>query len=220
MKRWIRVVAVLFLFALPLAAALAAGPIVLDGLFGDWSGQACIADPTGDQTYGADSDLTNFCFATNPNDNTAYFMAERSDGSLPISYLLVLDTNQDGVLTDVDRIVWIDYYPLPGSSDVSAVVYDGFGNPLWLVLYGDTGASAQEGGLQVEWGLPFYTLGIQAGQTVDMFLATVPWYQNNISDVSALVTWSPADALGLGLLAVLVLGGVLWFAWLRRRVTA
>ncbi len=199
--------------------AQTSGIIVLDSLFDDWIGQPCISDPVGDQTYGANTDLTNFCFATNPNEDVAYFMAERRSGTNRLRLLLVMDTNRDGYLTDVDRIVRIDYLPQSNGSDVSAIVYDGDGNGLWLVTYGDTGESIQEGGRKVEWGLPFYTLGIQAGQTVDMYLSSVQTFVffDAISDSTDIVTWTPADALGPVLLGVLVLAGVLWFTYIRKR---
>ncbi|MDQ7029747.1 MAG: hypothetical protein Q9O62_08215, partial [Ardenticatenia bacterium] len=54
---------------------VAASPIVLDGLFGDWAGHPNVPDPQGDAVTAAD--LVAFFFDTNPNEETAYFMAER-----------------------------------------------------------------------------------------------------------------------------------------------
>ena len=76
--------------------AQAAGPIVLDGQFSDWTGQAHINDPTGD-AQNDKTDIVDFYFATNPNDETAYFMAERLlGGPSEITYNLLIDANDDG----------------------------------------------------------------------------------------------------------------------------
>ncbi len=196
--------------------AQAAGPIVLDGQFNDWVGQSCITDPQGDQTAGASTDIKTFCFATNPNDSTLYFMAERwVGGNKKITYRLNLDTNQDGI---VDRVVEVEYKPKKTSSEVEVTVFDGNGNKIQKTADDmDWGQSRNEGAYKVEWGVPMDILGITAGQAVDMWLDSSSGEGKKVSDTTQPVTWSPADALGYGLLLLIALGGAGWFTYLRRR---
>ena len=77
---------------------LGAGTISLDGNFDDWSGQSCIGDPTGD-AVGPETDITQFCFATNAGQSNAYFMLERLDagsGGKPLNMTLYIDSNNNG----------------------------------------------------------------------------------------------------------------------------
>ena len=54
------------------APALAAGPIAVDGQFGDWAGQACLADSATDDSSPA-TNIVQFCWGTNAGDPTLYF---------------------------------------------------------------------------------------------------------------------------------------------------
>ncbi|GAB4531558.1 MAG: hypothetical protein Fur0018_19610 [Anaerolineales bacterium] len=198
------------------AYAQTPGPIVLDSLFDDWIGQSCISDPQNDQTGPATTDIKSLCFATNPNDPTLYFMAERwTGGNQKVTYNLNLDTNQDGI---VDRVVEVKYDPKNTTSEVEVTVFDGNGNKIQKTADDmDWGESRTEGGFKVEWGVPMDILGITTGQTIDMWLDSRAGEGNTISDTTQLITWSPANALGIALLAVILLGGALWFTRLRRR---
>lgn len=217
MKFWMGMIIGTLVLIWPWGAALAAGPIVLDGQFADWTGQPCVSDPQDGGTIGAFGDLKTFCFATNPGENTAYFMAERWPGAVwEIEYLLYVDIDGDGY---VDRIVDVQYTPRRNNSRVRVDVYDGFGNFMQTIARNaDWGESRTEGADLVEWGVPLSTLGISPGQTVDMVLATSQTYLPILLDTSSIVTWSPADALGVGILAAIVLSGVAWFTRLRRNM--
>lgn len=223
---WNRIVYVL---ALVLGAALlialpvfAAGPISLDGQFADWSGQATIGDPEGDAS-GAGTDIKAFYFATNPDDETAYFMAERyGGGGPPVTYKLFIDTNDDGNYADAgDRMGEIIYKPEGNGSDVTLTLYDGAGNLIETLADNvDWGEAKSEGGTRVEWGIAFDELGVAPFQTISMRLESSPGHSGGpTADASAAVQWSPADILGAPLLLVLLIGGGVWFS-IRRRTTA
>ncbi|GAB4531554.1 MAG: hypothetical protein Fur0018_19600 [Anaerolineales bacterium] len=145
-------------------------------------------------------------------------MAERWSGSAvwDVIYELHLDIDQDGF---VDRIVDVQYHPRRDDSRVNVNVYDGAGNYLQTIAANaDWGKSRTEGADLVEWGVPFSALGITPGQPVDMVSGGSQTFLPYLLDTSSIVTWSPADALGVGLLLVITLGSVFWFAHLRRRM--
>ena len=195
----------------------AADDIVLDGEFDDWDGQPFISDPEGDATRPFD-DLLRFYFTTNPDDPTAYFMAERVSSNSPLNLVLRIDTNDDGVYDDPgDRYVTVSYNPQGNRSTVEVMVYDGIGGFISLVTGGsDWGESGREGGSRVEWGVPFTDLGISAGQAVRMILES---HQGSaMADTTAEVQWSPANALGWALIALLVVGSAVWMARQRKQV--
>jgi hypothetical protein len=193
-----------------------ATPIILDSLFLDWVGEPCIADPAGD-AYNSTSDLINFCFTTNPNDPTAYFMAERPGGSQYFRFRLLIDTDNDGVYNESsDRYLSVDYDPHGNRSDVWVNLYSGSGQFLMNVADNvDWGESNPEGGGRVEWGVGFSALGIVPGQPIRIVLET--YHGQTLSDSSVEVQWSPADALGWLLLGVLIAGGAAWFSLLQKR---
>ncbi len=91
----------------------AADDIILDGAFADWVGQSGITDPVGDASRPFD-DLTGFYFATNPDDSTAYFMAERVSSNSPLNLVLLIDTNDDGVLRRSRRSLYHSQLQPPG----------------------------------------------------------------------------------------------------------
>lgn len=80
-------------------AVLGAGNIVLDGQFNDWAGQSCIPDPVGD-VADPGTDITLFCFATNPGVSNAYFRAQRAGSSNAVTYFLYIDANNNGSFHD------------------------------------------------------------------------------------------------------------------------
>ncbi len=197
--------------------ARAADDIVLDGEFEDWDGQPGISDPQGDATRPFD-DLLGFYFTTNPDDPTAYFMAERISSNSPLNLVLRIDTNDDGAYSDPgDRYVTVSYNPEGNRSTVEVMVYDGTGGFISLVTgESDWGESGREGGSKVEWGVPLADLGLSAGQAIRMILES---HQGSaIADSTAEVQWSPANALGWAVIAVLVIGSAVWMARQRKQV--
>jgi hypothetical protein len=194
----------------------AADDIILDGAFADWVGQSGITDPVGDASRPFD-DLTGFYFATNPDDSTAYFMAERVSSNSPLNLVLLIDTNDDGVYDDPgDRYITVSYNPQGNSSSVEVMVYNGTGGFVSLVTGGsDWGESGREGGSRVEWGVSFADLGLSAGQAIRMVLES---HQGSATaDTTEEVQWSPANALGWALIAILVAGGATWLTRQRRQ---
>ncbi len=181
------------------------GQITLDGSFDDWTGQASIDDPRGDAKTDH-TDLSAFYFATNPDQEVAYFMAERyQSGSQKIVLRLSIDTNNNGIYDEPDdRIAEVEYSPNPGGS-TSVDLYDGGGNFLSRIAndssWGDAGT-----GRRVEWGISFEALGIVPYQPVRIVLVSMQGGQ--ISDGVIEVQWSPANALGWFLLIPLGLAGV------------
>jgi hypothetical protein len=183
-------------------AVLGAETIVLDGLFTDWNGQSCISDPTGD-VADPKKDITLFCFATNPGVENTYFMAERASGNTEITYTLFIDTNNNGIFNDsTDKIVTIQFKP---TGQKSRVIVEWPGGQ----ASGDWGESKSQGAERAEWYVPFAALGISPGQPIQMYLAS-----SQDIDTTAIVQWSPANALGWILLGVILVGASVWMTFL------
>ena len=189
---------------------LGAGNIVLDGQFNDWSGQSCITDPTGDVAEPG-TDITLFCFATNPGVSNAYFRAQRAGNSNAVTYYLYIDANNNGSFTDrSDKVVTIVYMPTRSGSQVTVSWPGGRHGGNW-------GDSKQAGGKNVEWYVPFSALGISAGQPIRMYLASS--YNAHILDKTAIVQWSPANALGWIILGGILAGASVWMTYQSRKAT-
>ena len=206
------------LSAIPIVTAQAAGPIVLDGNFSDWDGQAHVSDPPGD-AQNDKTDIIDFYFATNPDDETAYFMAERLDGGpTAVTYFLLIDADDDGNFTEAaDRRIVIDYDPQNNRSSVRIQVYAGDGTFLQTIVNNaDWGESQQEGGYRVEWGVSFADLGIVPYQTISIQLESRQ--SNHASDATAVAQWSPANLLGPGLLLVILVAAAGWMAYRRKKL--
>jgi hypothetical protein len=203
-------------------SALATGPIALDGSFGDWGGQANVDDPQGD-AKNEPTDLQKFYFATNPDDETAYFMAERwVGGAQPIGLRLYMDTNNNGTFNETsDRMVDVRYKPNKNGSDVDVELFDGSETLLSSIARDiDWGESEGEGGIRVEWGVSFAQLGILPNQTIRIYLQTMGG--NSPSDRgpdNGDIQWSPATALGTPLLILLILAGAGLLFYQRKKVT-
>lgn len=208
----------LFLLIFSFQPVSAAGPITLDGNFLDWEGQPHITDPVGDANNDK-TDIVTFAFATNPDDETAYFMAERLGRSTTeVTYYLYLDTDNDGDFSEAnDRYLEINYHPEDGNSDVTVMLYSGTGAELGVIASGvDWGESRQEGGEQVEWGVSFAVLGIEPFQAIQMRLET--HLGNRVSDTTDVVQWTPANLLGVGLLGVILAVASVWMAARREKM--
>jgi hypothetical protein len=212
------IVVSVFMQTSPIEVARADGPIVLDGNFSDWDGQTHITDPSGD-AQNSKTDIVGFYWANNADDETAYFMTERLDGgSTAVTYYLYIDTDDDGNFSeDADRLVIIDYDPSNNASNVRVQVYSGTGSFIRTVANNaDYGESKNEGGSQVEWGVPFTDLGIEPYQTISMQLESRQG--NHASDSTATVQWSPADILGVGLLLLILVVASGWMAYRRKKL--
>lgn len=213
------------------AVAYAAGPIVLDGQFGDWAGQPNVPDPQGDAI--TDADVLAFYFGNNPDDETAYFMVQRMSSNKWLFLKLYIDTNNNEVYAEPqDRIVLVQYKPTGNGSQVDVSLLTGTYQFIKTIAGGaDWGESIHEGGQRVEWGVSFADLGILPGQTIRMtLLATTniqgcgfdgtdfPISDNYCVDTVNEVQWSPANALGRPLAFLLALAGGVFLAWQRRRM--
>ncbi len=188
--------------------ALGAGYVSMDGAFDDWSGQSCIGDGTGDAA-GPETDITQFCFATNAGESNAYFMIERLDagsGGKALDLTIYFDTNNDGSYeTSAD----VSYKAFNNNSNVT-VNWSGGADG------GDWGLDRSEGANRVEWYVPFSAMGIAPGQAIQMYV--VSWQGGSVSDDTAGVQWSPANALGWILIAILLVGGSIGLTFLRRKM--
>lgn len=201
--------------ALIVSPVLAAGPIVLDGQFGDWTGMPNITDPNGD-AGAPQNDLTAFYFATNPNEEKAYFMAERALASNnDLTLRLAIDTDNDGNYNEAnDRVIIIDYRMVPPKSKVEVTLYDGTGRRIKSIANNQDWGENRPG-RRVEWGVSFVDLGIVPNQTLRMILTSLNG--SNPDDSTSETQWSPAEALGWPLIILLILAGSGWLAWQRRK---
>ncbi len=214
-----RAAAILFVLLFLASPAQAASSIVLDGEFADWRGQAHLDDPAGD-AKDVTSDLLMFYFGSNPGEDTAYFMAERQEGGKSkLDLHLYVDANNNGDFGEAaDRMISVTYHPKNKSSDVTVTVYTGEGSYLTTVAKNaDWGEDRKEGGLRVEWGVPFADLGIVEHQALRMYLESgdVKKPSDRVPD-SGDIQWSPANALSYPLLALLALCGVAWLSKARK----
>ena len=217
--RWSLALA-LALSTLTILPVRAAGLIVLDSLFNDWAGQAYVTDPTGDGSQG--TDFTKFYFATNPGVSTLFFMLERLPSDQQIIIWQSFDMNNNGIFNEpTDRLVKVTYDPKNNNSKVDVTVYTGTNQFIAQIANNvDYGESEREGGEKVEWVVPMGLLGMTPGQTINIGLTVDPEENENgaISDVlDTPVQWSPASALGWGLLGAILLAAVIWMARLRQR---
>ena len=110
--------------------AFASGPIVLDGVFTDWAGQVNIADDSGDADHDK-WDITKFWWADSVDGSKFYWRVDRVSSSKNVTYVLHIDTNNNGDFNDnVDREVVVTYKPRDVDSQVDV-----------KVRYGDTQAT-------------------------------------------------------------------------------
>ena len=162
------------------------------------------------------NDLQAFYFAANPGDSTAYFMAQRWEpGQKALTLHLLIDTNNNGLYTDPgDRMLVVDYQ-VKGAGLVDEYLYTGTGAYLKAVAVNMPWREVYPG-RQVEWGVSFADLGIAPYQTIRMQLQAIQG--NSADDALAEVQWSPANALGYPLLAVLLALGAVWLFCKRKQL--
>ena len=169
----------------------------LDGQFADWQGRPSHADPFGD-SLSRKGDIRQLNWGVNPDQQYLYFFVERYtedglsfDGSNghpgAVRYcirFLSLDGEVDddghgfcdatgggsrsGGGLDTGNVVTALYVPQKGRSLVSVKVHRPK-QPNRGLANGDWGQSIEEGGLNVEFRVPFEALGIDAGQTIRFF---------------------------------------------------
>ncbi len=178
-------------------AAQAAGPIVIDGSFGDWSGQPNIGDPQGDSSD-KDQDLQVLYWANNPDDATMYWMIQRypPQSNKAVTYYIRVDNNNDGVY---DQTVTVTYKAQPNGADVTVSSGGrGAGEP-----WDDTG---KQGAQRVEIAVPFSSLGITIHSTIRFKVESQ-------TDSSADVQYSPVPTLGIPVLVGLAAIAILAVWW-------
>jgi len=202
------------------APALAAGPIAVDGQFGDWEGQACLGDSATDDSSPA-TNIVRFCWGTNAGDPTLYFELVRVTPQInanPVVYRIYVDTNNNGRYTDAtDRQVMVEYQPKNnGTSTVQVTVLDAGGSALGSAS-GDWGDSFEEGATRCEAGAGFAALGITAGTPIRFYVTASSTkgaaVEDRVPDNGDVQT-APVPILGLGWLlpplAALAAGAALW----------
>jgi hypothetical protein len=185
--------------------------IVLDGQFSDWAGKPCVSDPVGDAQ--SNLDLSRFCFVSDMNAEDIYFMFERDGGSnSPTNWVIRMDINDDGDYNDPeDRLIDIRYNLSNNKSMVNVTLYNGgWGYLTTIASKADWGESGRDGGSRVELYSSFANLGITPGVAASV---TMDIYSGNMTDVlDTPIQWTPANALGYVMLAVILISGSFWMA--------
>jgi len=204
------------------AGVSAQGPAI-DRNFADWAAYGNITDPQGDSPAPS-ADLTTFAWDSQPNGNSISFMIERASPPRKddkVYYNIYLDTNNNGSVNEAaDRRINVFYDPKGNKSRITVTVYNGAGGVISR-RSGDWGQSDKEGGRQVEFAVSFADLGIQAHQTINMYLtagdAPVGGPIDRAPD-SGTITWAPIPTLGWALTGILVAGGLglVWYTHRRR----
>lgn len=202
-------------------------PITIDGKFEDWEGKAFLADTIGDQDGGSHHDIATLYWANNIDGEVNYQMIERRttdekpfDGSNGQSkssnYILYVDTNNDGDVTDSDdRHVQVTYSPKNHTGKVRVKVYSATSSTkISDTGWKDTGESRTEGGLRFEFAVDWDDLGIDFGEVIRMHLIEYEGSKNNPDVDDRLpntgdIQWSPASILGPWLLAGAMILGIL-----------
>ena len=191
---------------------MASDPIVLDGVFTDWAGEGNITDPTGDG--GNRGDITRFWWADNEGGSYLYWRVDRITANKGVTYIVYVDTNNNGVFTEnVDREVVVDYDPQPSSSVVDVTVrFADTDGTISQLLNQDWGEDDAEAGRFVEFRASFADLGIVANQTIRFYLESFNLKKTNLQDRApdaGDIQYSPVNILGYPLLGALVALGTL-----------
>ncbi|MBI4304760.1 MAG: hypothetical protein HY678_00425 [Chloroflexi bacterium] len=212
------------------------GGIVLDSNFTDWVGMPQLADPF-DDTHRVHADLHRLYWANRVDTEINYWMVERfaldsgpfsgqNGHSTKVSYVVHVDTNDNGSFADPDdRQVLVEYAPTRSGSEVAVRVrahgadsdhekgeQSSNDDDDWETIFEDKdwGDSETEGGLRVEFLVPWEDLGIVFGQSIRMFVTAEDDRLPDTGDVQ----WSPASILGrlvLGFVVVVGAGAVWYF---------
>lgn len=213
--------------------------IELDGEFGDWDGQAMLADPADDQSGVVWNDIAALYWANNIDEGVNYHMIERHTANgQPYNggngqafwarYQLFIDTNNNGSYTDNDdRRAVIMYVPLNNSGLTNVKLYPANSNSkLYDSGWNDWGETWSDGGRKVEFALDWDDLGISFGGVIRMYatsfhgLSSSSSVADRVPDGNADIQWSPASVLGMWVLAAAGVGGAvfIWFLSKRRRL--
>lgn len=200
-RNGVTALALAFLLLTALTTSAYAAAIVIDGAFGDWSGQANITDPKGDSSD-PDGDIAAVYWANNPNDPTMYWMIQRyplphPNGST-VTYLIHVDANNDGTY---ENTVTVEYKAYQDSTSVT-VSHGGRG----------AGETRQAGAQRVEIAVPFANLGIVPRRPIRFYVQSKTG--NTVRDQTQSVQITPVSVLGLPILALTtgaLIVGVWWF---------
>jgi hypothetical protein len=212
-------IALLGLFVLTLTAgAFAASPIILDGQFNDWKGQAYMSDPAEDAQKG---DILNFYWATNDNDSNLYFMIERlagekeSDTGQPVNYYLYFDINDNGDYKEKsDCYLSITYHPRQ-NGHVELALFRQKGGKI-TDYNGYWGESEQEGGSRCEFKVNMDDLGMYPGQPMRMYVVSDYGHGDRCPD-SGDIQWSPIPIMPLWALITIFVVALLTGTYLIRK---
>jgi hypothetical protein len=192
-------------------------------------------DEDGERRPG-DADLHLFFWANNVGEEANYWMVQRHtiggqpyDGPngqhSPVEYVVHIDANDNGRYGDrADRKVRVEYLPTGHGSRVTVSVRAGDGRDRgrgdddedgWRVIFRnrDWGDSQLEGGLRVEFYVPWSELGIEFGQSLRMYVTSDDDRLPDHGDVQ----WSPASVLGHVMLGLAAAAGIFAVWWFRGR---
>ena len=192
-------------------SAFAANTIDLDGKFADWTGQANIADAAGD----ADDDeenITKFWWADNSDESKFYWRVDRIGSKKKATYVLHIDTNNDGDFNDdVDREVLVDYKPRASDSQVDVIVrYGDTQATISQTKNNDWGETENEGGRYVEFRASFADLGLNQSQAIRFYVVSLKGNsEEDRAPDTGDIQWSVVNVLGYPLLAGFMLGASL-----------
>ena len=194
--------------------AFASGPIVLDGVFTDWASQVNIADDSGDADHDK-WDITKFWWADNVDGSKFYWRVDRVGSSKNVTYVLHIDTNNNGDFNDnVDRDVVVTYKPRDVDSQVDVKVR--YGNTQATISQtkkNDWGESVNDGGRYVEFMASFADLGLNPNQAVRFYMtASGDSSEKDRAPDAGDIQWSVVNILGYPILAGLMIGAslILW----------
>ena len=202
--------------------AYASGPIILDGVFSDWAGHANIADDTGDANQDK-WDIIMFWWADNDEVSNGYWRVDRVSSSKNVTYVLHIDTNDNGDFNDnVDREVEVTYKPRDVDSQVDVKVR--YGDTQVTISHtkkNDWGESVNEGGRSVEFKASFADLGLNPNQVIRFYVtASGDSSEKDRAPDAGDIQWSVVNILGYPMLAGLMIGAslLLWrmrgrFSW-------
>lgn len=199
------ILAFLFIWSNPVWAA----DLVMDGQFADWEGQANLTDPVDmDKDNG---DIVQFSWA-NDNDNNLYFYIKRLESPQPENFEIYIDLDNNGSYSDeTDALIRVFYHPKQ-DKEVKVVVNQYHNNYHYS---GPWGASAEEGGQELEFSIPAGALALSPGQSLRMFVAST---HDRLPD-NGDILWSPIPIMAKSTLFMAGAGVLALLAWSLKRKT-
>lgn len=228
-KLWLMVLLMLCISSVTgTSVALAADPIVMDGQFADWEGQAVMPDPARDALPSAD--ILNFYWGTNSDEKKLYFMIARrgwgeNPDPIPSLYRVYLDMSDNGHYNNGnDRFMDISYNPFINGI-VTVALYKGNdhgrGNKLIKFYSGNWGESNSYGGQKCEFYANMADLGMSPGQPIRMYVESFSLLSGDRCPDSGDIQWSPIPILGWWGLPFLLAAGLIFGVYkIRKRNVA